>query len=216
MVKTYKDNDVRTAIALNKAKAVGGTRDEQIKDVLADPKKKKVYDKFMYNIPMAGYDDDKNEYVKGIEDYLPTSQYNNRIHREMVVTNILGNWLTLSQNSKLHSIFATHSIGQAIEYYRLLKAKNPDLKISALFDPNIDFDDKPNDSKFKEDGLIEIITDYNNRYFGHEHFKLKTHARFKKDLAARLAHDAPYERIEHTPEKQLDLLIVCKSNAHRL
>lgn len=30
----------------------------------------------------------------------------------------------------------------------------------------------------------------------------------KKDIAARLAHKSPYQRIERTPEKQLDLLIV--------
>lgn len=30
----------------------------------------------------------------------------------------------------------------------------------------------------------------------------------KKDIAARLAHKLPYQRIERTPEKQLDLLIV--------
>ena len=35
-----------------------------------------------------------------------------------------------------------------------------------------------------------------------------THANFKKDLAARLAHKAPYIRVEAEPEKRLDLLIV--------
>lgn len=30
----------------------------------------------------------------------------------------------------------------------------------------------------------------------------------KKDIAARLAHKKPYERIANTPEKQIDLLIV--------
>jgi len=207
MITTFKDKDVRIAVTLDKAKAVGGTKEEQIKDVLADPKKKKIYDKYMTDTPMAGYWDINNEYIKGIEDFLPNEQYN-EVHQEMVVQDILDNWLTLSQNGKFHAIFATHSILQAIEYYKLLKAKKSDLKISALFDPNVDFDDSPVSSKIKEDGLVEIITDYNDRYFGQKQFDISTHAKFKKDLAARLAHKEAYKAIERTPEKQLDLLIV--------
>ncbi|MCL2049456.1 MAG: HsdR family type I site-specific deoxyribonuclease [Defluviitaleaceae bacterium] len=207
MVSTFTDKDVRTAVALDKAKAVGSTNEEKIKDVFADPKKKKIYDKYM-SIPMAGYYDANNDYIKGIEDFLPNEQYNNEIHRGMVVTDILDNWLTLSQNGKFHAIFATHSILQAIEYYRLLKARKPDLKISALFDPNVDFDENPENSKFKEDGLVEIITDYNERFFGQKQFDIKAHGKFKKDLAARLAHKDAYKAIERTPEKQLDILIV--------
>ena len=207
MITTFKDKEVRTAVALDKAKAVGNTNEEKIKDVLADPKKKKIYDKFMNDTPMAGHWDANNEYIKGIEDFLPNEQYN-EVHQEMVVTDILDNWLTLSQNGKFHAIFATHSIPQAIEYYRLLKARKPDLKISALFDPNVDFDDSPDNSRIKEDGLVEIITDYNKRFFGQKQFDISTHAKFKKDIAARLAHKDSYKGIERTPEKQLDLLIV--------
>ena len=206
-IATFKDKDVRTAVALDKAKAVGSTNEEKIKDVFADPKKKKIYDKYMTEIPMAGYSDANNEYIKGIEDFLPNEQYN-EVHRDMVVTDILENWLTLSQNGKFHAIFATHSIPQAIEYYRLLKARKPDLKISALFDPNVDFDDSPVSSKIKEDGLVEIITDYNSRFFGQKQFDVSTHAKFKKDLALRLSHKESYKAIERTPEKQLDILIV--------
>ena len=37
---------------------------------------------------------------------------------------------------------------------------------------------------------------------------MASHAKFKKDVALRLAHKECYKRIEKTPEKQLDLLIV--------
>ena len=205
MVTTFKDKDVRTAVALDKAKAIGGATEERIKDALADAKKKKIYDKYMNELPMAGYWDANNEYVKGIEDFLPNAQYG-EVHREMVVQDILDNWLTLSQNGKFHAIFATHSIAQAIEYYRLIKARKPDLKISALFDPNVDFDDSPESSRTKEEGLVEIITDYNQR-FG-QTFDIAAHGKFKKDIAARLAHKDAYKMIDRTPEKQLDLLIV--------
>ena len=95
----------------------------------------------------------------------------------------------------------------AIDYYRRLKAAKPELKISALFDPNIDNDGSGDRGPtFKGDGLEEIMADYNARYG--QDFDFARHAAFKKDLAARLAHKKPYERIHTEPAKQLDLLIV--------
>ena len=195
-VLTYKDKDLRVAVALEKAKA----KDE--KEALADPKKKEIFNKYM-KLPMAGHIDKKGDYIKGIEDYLSKSQYQRKEHQDKVVEDILDNWLILSQNSKFHAIFATSSIHEAIEYYRLIKGLNPELKITALFDPNIDND---GGVVFKEDGLVEIIEDYNNRY--KQDFTFSKHAKFKKDIAARLAHKEPYIRIEKTPEEQIDLLIV--------
>jgi type I restriction enzyme, R subunit len=196
-VLTYKDKDLRIAVALEQAKA----QDEA--EALADPQKKKVFNKFLRDIKMAGFTDASGSYIKGIEDYLPQSQYERSEHQQKVVEDIVCNWLTLSQNGKFHAIFATSSIHEAIEYYRLLKAEKPELKISVLFDPNID---NSGGVKFKEDGLVEIIEDYNERY-GQE-FSIPTHALFKKDIAARLAHKRPYLSIESSPEQQLDLLIV--------
>lgn len=122
-------------------------------------------------------------------------------------------WLTLSHNGKFHAIFATSSIPEAIDYYRLLKAAMPKLRTSCLFDPNISNED--GDYKeykgqpvafYKEQGLKEILTDYNAMYG--QDFTIPTHARFKKDLSLRLAHKEQYKRIERESEKQLDLLIV--------
>ncbi len=194
-VLTYKDRDLRIAVALTQAKA----QDEA--EALNDPQKKIVFNKFLGEVKMAGYTDTSGSYIEGIEDYLPQSQYERKEHRQKVVEDIICNWLTLSQNSKYHGIFATSSIAEAIEYYRLLKEKKPELKITALFDPNID---NNGGVKYKEDGLVEIIVDYNERY-GRD-FSLPTHALFKKDIAARLAHKAPHIRIETA--QQLDLLIV--------
>lgn len=124
-----------------------------------------------------------------------------------MVEDILANWDVLSQSNKFHAILATNSIGEAIDYYHLLKAAKPELKISALFDPNIDNDGGGERSPtFKGDGLDEIMADYNARYG--KSFDFAKHAAFKKDLAARLAHKKPYERIHDKPEQQLDLLIV--------
>lgn len=194
---TYKDRDLRRAVALEKAKAIDET------EALSDPRKKKIFNKYMKQVKMAGYVDDAGNYVKGIEDYLPKSQYEREEHQIKVVEDILDNWLVLSQNGKFHAIFATSSISEAIEYYRLIKNLKPKLKITSLFDPNID---NNGGVAFKEDGLVEIIEDYNNRYG--QDFTLANHAKFKKDISARLAHKEPYIRIERTPEKQIDLLIV--------
>ncbi len=198
-VMTYKDRDLRQAVALEKCKA------DTVAEAMADPKKKKVFNRYMNEVPMAGQRDISGVYQNGIEDLLPTSQYERDEHRNAVVQDIVGNWVTLSQASKFHAIFATSSIPEAIIYYRLIKAQCPTLKITALFDPNID-DDGRGDPAFKTDGLVEILTDYNAAYG--QKFDFGTHANFKKDLAARLAHKAPYIRIEAEPDKRLDLLIV--------
>lgn len=195
-VLTYKDNDLREAVALERAKA------SSVAEAVSDPKKSKVFYDFMH-LPMAGSYDAAGIYTKGIEDYLPNSQYECEEHQRMVVKDILENWVMLSHNGKFHAIFATGSICEAIIYYRLLKKAAPHLKITALFDPSID---NNGNGLIKEDGLSEIIKDYNERYG--QDFTIPTFAKMKKDIAARLAHKKPYERIERTPEKQIDLLIV--------
>ncbi|MGQ4006402.1 DEAD/DEAH box helicase family protein, partial [Francisellaceae bacterium CB300] len=200
-VLTYKDRDLRKAIALEKAKAASEI------EALSDPKKKKIFNKYMTEVDMAGHINENGKKIKGIEDYLPKSQYKTAEHQNLVANDIIENWLTLSQNSKFHAIFATSSIHEAIEYYRLLKTKSNDAKlnlnITALFDPNID---NNGEEGYKSDGLVEIIQDYNIKYA--QDFSLRNFGKFKKDIAARLAHKKPYNSIEKTPEKQIDLLIV--------
>ncbi len=196
-IMTYKDKDLRKAVGLEKAKA----KDET--EALSDPNKKIIFNKYMKKVKMAGYTDAAGKYVKGIEDELPKSQYKRSEHKEKVVEDIVENWVTLSQNNKFHAIFATSSIPEVIEYYRLLKESKLELKITALFDPNID---NCGGVAFKTEGLVEIIEDYNKRF--EQDFTIANHSKFKKDISVRLAHKEPYTRIERTPEKQIDLLIV--------
>ncbi|MDR0482235.1 MAG: HsdR family type I site-specific deoxyribonuclease [Cellulomonadaceae bacterium] len=200
-VLTYGDMDVRKAVALDKAKA---TSEEE---AICDDTKRATYYHYLNDVPMVGVSAlaPGSNSVRGIEDHLSASQYDRDEHRAQVVKDISDNWLTLSRGGKFHAIFATSSIPEAIRYYRLLKERKPDLKITALFDPNIDNGDGGT-SAFKEAGLVEIVQDYNERY--NQTFTLGTHAGFKKDLAARLAHKKPHQRIEGEPSKNLDLLIV--------
>lgn len=208
MVQTFKENDVRKQVALAEAKA------NNVEEAFADEKKREVFNKFMNDVPMAGYENDDGKYVKGVEDYLPNSQYIEPEHQNAVVNDICDNWSILSVNKKFHAIFATSSIPEAIEYYGLFKDKMPSLKVTCLFDPNISNEDgeykntykgKPV-ALFKEDGLVKILNDYNNM-FGQD-FTIPTHASFKKDVSLRLAHKEKYSTITRTPEKMLDLLIV--------
>ena len=202
-VLTYRDKDLRKAVALQESKAKNEI------EALSDEKKKQVFNKFMTELKMAGYTDASGKYIKGIEDFVSKAQYERIEHKNQVINDILDNWVTLSQNFKFHAIFATSSIPEAIEYYRLLKIKiqekNLDLKFTALFDSNIDNDDGAK-SAFKEDGIVEIMEDYNKRY--EQDFSLKIFSKFKKDIASRLAHKKPYNYIEKNREKQIDLLIV--------
>ena len=195
-VLTFKDSDLRKAVALEKAKAAS------VGEALADPQKSKVFYKYL-NLPMAGGKDTLGEEIKGIEDYIPNTQYEGEEHQKAVVEDICENWQTQSRNSKFHAIFATSSIPEAIQYYKRFREAAPWLKVTALFDPNIDNNGK---GITKEEGLKEIVEDYNARYG--QDFSIPTFAKMKKDIAARLAHKSPYQRIERTPEKQLDLLIV--------
>ncbi|MCR8996516.1 type I restriction endonuclease subunit R [Brevibacillus laterosporus] len=195
-VPTFSDNDIRKQVALSKAKAI----DEQ--EVMNDPKKSEVYYKFMDSkqVPMVGYFNSSNKYVRGIEDDIPKSQFE-ASHREKVVEDILNNWITLSRNSKFHAILATSSIREAIEYYRLLKENQIGLKVTALFDNNFD---NPENVIFMEEGLVEILIDYNNQF--NQDFTIPKHAKFRKDVALRLAHKTPYTNLKK--DKQLDIVIV--------
>lgn len=197
MVLTYKESDLRQAVAEEKAHV----RHEDVKN-MTDVQKEKYY--VFMQLPMAGTKDPiSGKFEKGIEDYLPADQYRRTAHQMMVVQDIREHWPILSHNSKFHALFATSSINEAIEYYRLMKKELPDLKITALFDSNIDNNAGAN---YKEDGLEEIIRDYNERY--HQDFTIPTFSLMKKDIAARLAHKQPYTRIDLDTKEQLDLLIV--------
>lgn len=198
-VLTFKDKDVRKVVALEKAKA------QTEEEAISDPVKSKVYYKYMdaSQVSMAGHLDKKGNYIKGIEDYIPNVQYTTDEHTTLVVQDILDNWVRLSHNSKFHAIFATSSIPEAINYYRLFKKMKPELKVTALFDPSID---NNGGVQYKEEGLVEIISDYNEKYG--QDFTIPKFSKMKKDISARLAHKKPYERIANDPEKQIDLLIV--------
>lgn len=205
MVETYSEFDVRQAVALDKANAASE------EEAFADERKKKVYLKYMNEMPMAGYTDDTGTYHRGIEDEFSAVNYDRDVHRREVVKDIKKKWMHNSLGNKFHAILATSSIAEAVDYYHLLKDEMPGHKITCLFDPTtIDGDENEdgNGRKLtpaeKERALAEIFKDYKQN-FGVS-YNLSQHKLFKKDLAQRLAHKKPYLNLE--PEMQLNILVV--------
>lgn len=192
----YDDDEVRQAVALKEAKAA--TPEE----ALSNPRKAKRYMHFMQEMAMGYHIDAEGNYVKGIEDYLPPTQYERTEHHEAVIKTIKKGWVTVSYNNLFHAILATSSIAEAIDYYRILKQECPEIKCTAIFDEQEDY--AGNMTIKKEDALVEILNDYNST-FGKK-FDLKHYDRFLKDVSCRLAHKEPYQDV--APQKQLNLVIV--------
>ena len=69
-----------------------------------------------------------------------------------------------SYKGLFHGILATHSISEAISYYRLFRRSVPNLKVVALFDPTVDGEMDPTTAVIKDEALEEILEDYNT-YF---------------------------------------------------
>ncbi|OUN43499.1 DEAD/DEAH box helicase [Enorma massiliensis] len=197
MVMTFKDADLRRMVGLERAKA------QSEEEAFADPAKKTVYLRYLKDVPMAGYVGADGAYVRGIEDYVSRSQYDNDGHRRAVVQDIVEGWTARSVGGRFHAMLATSSIAEAIEYYRLFKELASHLQVTAQVDPNID---NTEGTAFKEEGLEEILTDYNARYG--QTFTMATYGLLKRDIASRLAHKDGYGGIPAKPEERIDLLIV--------
>lgn len=186
MVETFKSKDIRRQVALEKVHA------KTAEEAMADPGKSEKYFNYMNDVPMID-----------IEKDLPPSQYRTDAHINAVVKNIVDEYADRSHGRKFHSIFATSSIPEAIEYYRRIKDAAPYLHTTVLVDPS---DNNTSTSYEKMQGLAEVIKDYNN-LFG-QTYTISTYDKMKTDVSLRLSHEGPYKGIEKTPDRQLDILIV--------
>jgi len=197
MVLIYKDRDVREKVALMKAKA------DKVEDIFGNKKKEKAYYHYMdaSKVKMAGVKKGGKD-IKGIEDFIPNSQYEEPTYRQAVLQDILDNWVSLSHNGLFHAIFATSSIPEAVAYYRLLRDMAPQLNITGVFDPTID--DNGGRSLDKEDGIVEMLEDYERMF--NQRFSMSAYDQFREDVQLRLAHKKPYNHIG--PDEQINILIV--------
>lgn len=197
MVRIYDDADIREKVALSKAKA----KDQA--DAFSDPKKEKVYLKYMDSSQIKMHGELVNgKYVKGIEDFVPNEQYQTDEYVDGVIQDIKKKWTLYSRNRKFHAIFATSSIPEAVKYYRLMVKAFPDLFITAMFDPTID--NEGGGSLEKEDGIVEILEAYNKHF--NQKYTIPTYDKFRKEVSLRLGHKKPFDSIGK--DEQIDILIV--------
>lgn len=199
-VPTY--SNLRQAVAIRQA---GGTGINCIVDIMQNETRKTTYEKFMdpQEVPWAGTKDEDGKYTRGIEDYADKDIWESEEHRKQVVEHMIAHWPERSVVGKFHAIFATSSVQEAIAYYRLFKELAPYLKITSIFTEREEHDEE---SYLRDEGIREILTDYNQRY--HQHFSREDMASFKTDVADRLAHKQGYRTIDNQPDLQLDMVIV--------
>ena len=207
MITTYPDADVRETVALSEAKA------STVSEALSDPQRARVFDLYTRELPMGPWHDDAGVLRQGVEAKIPEAQYGTAEqaeptdHQRLVVDDIVRRFPALSRDRKFHAILATHSIPEAINYYRLLREADSTLAVTVLVDPSIDNEQGQIDrALIKQEAIEEIIVDYNERY-GTD-YDLPGWGRFKLDVSNRLAHKRPYLGIDSKPEERLDVLIV--------
>lgn len=180
---TFQQHEIREAVAL---RAVEADSFEEIKD---NKEKVELYNKWMQETEMIKVEDEAK------------SLYQSENHHICVMQKIVEERPVLSRNGKFHAILATKNIPEAIEYYHLFKQHYPEYNVTTIFDDSID---NNGGGEYKEEAILEILDDYNQK-FGTS-FQQSTYAKYKKDVAKRLAHKTPYQHLEK--EKQLDMLIV--------
>ena len=180
---TFQEHDIREAVALRTVEA------ESFEEIEKDKEKVEIYNKIMTETDMIKIEDEAK------------SLYETEAHHMAVMNKIVEERPMLSHNGKFHAILATKNIPEAIEYYRLFKEHYPEYNVTAIFDDSID---NNGGGEYKEEAILEILEDYNKKF--DTTFQQSTYAKYKKDVAKRLAHKKPYQNIEQG--KQIDILIV--------
>ena len=107
-------------------------------------------------------------------------QYQTPEHVNAVIDDMLENWQRLSQGKNIMP-FCHQFHSRSANYYRLIKARNSGLKLTALFDPNILNDGLGSD---KEAWIAEILADYNAQF--DTSFGYASYAKFKTDLSGQV------------------------------
>ena len=184
------DSEVRKAAAYRAC----GTNDED--KIYADESLTKCFQSYL-----------NEKSMEEIEKEIPNSNYSGDTketgeYRKTVVLDIVKNWNNVTVGGKFHGIFATSSIPQAFEYYKLFKDFAPKIKTTVLVDPSTDGDSGAE----KEIALKEIISDYNQTFFKTEKYTLETYDQMKTNVSWRLAHKEHFKNLPK--EQQLNILIV--------
>ncbi len=188
-VDTFQKDDIRNKVALRMTASEGEPIPKSVDEIVNDKEKMNIYNKWMNDTDILKIEDEAK------------SLYTEEEHHLAVVQKIVEERPILSNSGKFHAILATKNIPEAIEYYHLFKELYPEFNLTAIFDDTID---NNGGGEYKEDAVLEILDDYNKKF--HTTFQQSTYAKYKKDVAKRLAHKMPYQRLEK--DQQLDMLIV--------
>lgn len=214
MVNTFDENELRELVAFHHIdlklkdrnpdeEPKKRTTEEYLRLIDEDEELQSIYNRFVSELQMPDTYTENGKQVHGIEHYLPKNIYQTDKHHLAVAQDIMKGWDRLSKNGKFHAMLATKNIPEAIAYYQLFKEHYPSMNVVAIFDNNIDNSDE---GIAREDAIVEMLNDYNGKYG--MTFQLSSYAKYKKDVAKRLAHKKPYLGIENDHSKQVDLLIV--------
>ena len=216
MVCTFKEEELREHVAFHKIDkyvkkeeldSLPTEREEYLQLIEEDEKAAEIYDRFMKELEMADTYKKDGETMHGVEHFYEDKFYESDKHHIAVAEDVAQSRSQLSKNNKFHAILATKNIPEAIKYYKIFKEKYPEINVATIFDDNIDNStDSFGKGYNREESILEMLGDYNTKY--NMNFDLKDYAKYKKDVAKRLAHKNPYFDIEKDHDKQLDLLIV--------
>jgi type I restriction enzyme R subunit len=179
-----------------------------------------IFQRELHSYTITNAIDDENVLKFHIEYYKPDTNIQTGDTKKAIVETILNKHDISTSNRKFNAIFATSSINDAIEYYRLFGTMNKDLNIACLFSPpaegNKDIkqlqedleqereDNKTNQNE-KKDALKSIIEDY-NRQFGTNH-NITNFDLYYQDIQKRIK-DQKYPNMDYKSKNKIDIVIV--------
>jgi len=180
---------------------------------------KDIFEKELHNYTITHAIEDRNVLKFHVDYYKPNEDVS-KSSKKATVDAILKKHNQVTANKKFNAIFATASINDAIEYYRLFKEKEHDLNIACLFSPPADGnkdvaqlqEDLPTEKEdnkiepnLKKEALKEIIDDYNKK-FGANH-TINDFDAYYQDVQTRIKNQKyPNKDLPHA--QKIDITIV--------
>ena len=183
---------------------------------------KDIFQKELHNYTITNAIDDGNVLRFHIDYFKLDSQGTDsiRVSKNLIVDEILDKHDKVTANKKFNALFATSSINDAIEYFRLFKTKEHNLNIACIFSPpaegNRDIKqlqedlateakDNQIEPESKKEALQEIIDDY-NRVFKTNH-SINNFDSYYQDVQTRIKnHKYPNSDLAH--KEKIDITIV--------
>ncbi len=183
---------------------------------------KDIFQKELHNYTITHAIDDGNVLRFHIDYFKPDGKESTNaiVSKKSIVNAILEKHDKTTANKKFNAIFATSSINDAIEYFKLFKEEEHDLNIACVFSPpaegNKDIkqlqEDLPTEAKdnqiepnLKKEALGEIIDDY-NKMFSTNH-SINNFDIYYQDVQTRIKNQK-YPNSDLPHKEKIDITIV--------